>query len=164
MDRIRSLLARSPRLRRFLRYSASSVVASLVSAATLAGAYHVFHLGPASSVLAFVAGALVAFAMNRLWAWQHHERAGLGRQFGRYVIVAVITGLIAFGCTSVADRYADSAHLDGLMRLLVVEGAYFGSFAVTLVAKFVVLDRFVFNTSSSRAIRSRDQVENTTRA
>ncbi len=161
MGDIRSLLARNPRVRRFVRYSAGSIAASLVSAATLALVFHAMGAGPqVASVAAFCTGALVAFLVNRLYAWERRDRLGLGRDFVKYVIVAVVTALIALACTTLADSYAKSAGLSGVARLFVVEGAYFGSYAVTFVAKFVILDRFVFKAPA----RSRDQVESTTRA
>jgi putative flippase GtrA len=162
MNHIRSLLERKPRLLRFIRYGATSIVASAVSFGTIALTLDV--LG-ADSVVATVAGfctgAFVAFVMNRLWAWQLRDSAGMGQDFFRYWVVSIVTFLIALGCTTVANTYAHG--LDNLMRTLVIEGAYFGSYAVTFVAKFVLLDRFVFG-AASRASRSRAQVENTTRA
>ena len=91
------------------------------------------------------------------------EPAGLGRDFFRYWVVAISTALMALGCTSIADAYTRGSGLSHLVRTLIIEGAYFGSYAVTFVAKFLLLDRFVFN-SSARELRSRAQVENTTRA
>jgi putative flippase GtrA len=164
MKRIRSLLERKPRLLRFIRYGAASAVASAVSFGTIAVVFGVFGLGPAaSSVVAFCAGALVAFVINRLWAWQRRNTTGIGRDFVRYWIVAIATALIALGCTTLADRYAHGAGLDKFDRTVIVEAAYFGSYAVTFVAKFLLLDRFVFG-PRDRVPRSRDQVENTTRA
>jgi putative flippase GtrA len=168
MKRIRSFLSTHPGLRRFLRYSASSVVASLVSAVTLAVAYGPFDLGPRSAaILAFCSGALVAFLINRLWAWERRDRGGVGRDFVRYWVVAIATALIALGCTSLADSYAKHAHVSHLVSTVLVEGAYFGSYAVTFVAKFLLLDRFVFGAPAPEPEpepRSRAQVDSTTRA
>jgi putative flippase GtrA len=164
MKRIRALLLRKPGLERFIRYSAGSIVATLVSAITFAVAFDVVGIGStASSVVSFATGALVAFVINRFWAWQRRDTPGMGGEFLRYWVVAIATALIATVCTTVADHYATHAGLTGLLKLVVVEGAYFGSYAVTFAAKFVLLDRFVFR-SPSRTDLSRAQVENTTRA
>jgi len=164
MKRIRALLLRKPGLERFIRYSAGSIVATLVSAVTFAIAFKVVGIGPvASPIASFATGALVAFVINRFWAWQHRDTPGMGGEFLRYWVVAIATALIATASTTVADHYAANAGLRGFSRLFVVEGAYFGSYAVTFVAKFVLLDRFVFR-ASTRADLSRAQVENTTRA
>lgn len=153
---------RNPRAARFLRYAAGSVLASLVSAATLAVAYRGLRIGPAlSSVVAFCAGLLINFVVYRFWAWRKRATPGVGRDFAKYSVVAICTALVALGTTSVADAYARRAGLDPTQRTLVVEGSYFGAFAVMFIAKFLVLDRFVFN---ARVDDSRTQVENTTRA
>ena len=80
--------------------------------------------------------------------------------------VAVTTALIALGTTTLADAYARAGGSGRRRRTLIVEAAYFGAFAVMFVAKFVVLDRFVFTSATVReATRlSRSQVESTTRA
>ncbi len=157
------LLAHDPGVLRFVRYATGSVLASLVSAATIVVGFGVVGLGASiSAVAAFVTGATVAFLVNRFWAWRERASRGAGRDLVRYWLVAVITALIALACTHFADHYAANAGLTGFVRTAVVEGAYFGSYAVTFVAKYFVLDRFVF--SPDRALRSRNQVENTTRA
>ena len=163
MTRVRVLLDRAPRLRRFIRYSGASVAAAITSTAVLAITFGRFHWGnwPAN-IAAFCASALVAFVINRAWAWQRRESAGMGRHFIRYAIVAVATALLALGATTAADAYARHAGLSHALQTVVVEGAYFGSYAVTFMAKFLLLDRFVF--ASTAAERSRAQVENTTRA
>jgi putative flippase GtrA len=162
MKRIRSLLEGKPGLLRFLRYSATSIMASAVSFGTIALSLDAFGLTSASSTVAgFCAGALVAFVVNRVWSWQLREASGVGRDFVRYWVVSIVTFLIALACTTIANAYAHG--LDQVTRTLVIEAAYFGSYAVTFVAKFVLLDRFVFG-SSNREPRSRAQVENTTRA
>jgi putative flippase GtrA len=164
MKRIRSLLLRRPGLARFVRYSAASAVATVVSFVTLAVAVGVFGLGAVpAAIAAFCTGALVAFVINRYWSWGIEKSQGAGRDFVRYWAVAVITALLATECAHLGAVYAQHAGLTGLSKIVVIEGAYFGSYAVTFVAKFLLLDRFVF-TESRRAVRSRTQVENTTRA
>jgi putative flippase GtrA len=152
-----------PALVRFVRYTAGSVLASLASAVTIVIVYGVVGSGAGvAAVAAFVTGATVAFIVNRFWAWRGRETDSAGRDLVRYWLVVVATAVIALACTHFADAYAKDHGLTGAIRTVVVEGAYFGSYAVTFVAKFFVLDRFVF--TSTRALRSRVQVENTTRA
>jgi putative flippase GtrA len=163
MKRIRALVDRHPGILWFIRYSGASVAATAVSTGTLALTFGHFNWGTReANVAAFGSGALVAFVINRAWAWQHRGSAGMARHFVGYWVVSIAAALAAFGCTSVADSYARGAGLSHGMQTLIVEGAYFGSYAVTFVAKFLLLDRFVF--ASRAAARSRAQVENTTRA
>ncbi|HEY2793444.1 MAG TPA: GtrA family protein [Micromonosporaceae bacterium] len=164
MKPIRALLDRDSRLFRMLRYSLASVLASLVSFVTIALVLSGLGFNSVvATISGFCAGALVAFVVNRFWTWQLRDATGVGGQLVRYWVVAIVTFLIALGCTTIADHYARGIDPGTLVRTLIVEGAYFGSYAVTFVAKYVLLDRFVFVTPD-RAERSRDQVENTTRA
>jgi len=152
---------------RFLRYAVGSAIASIVSAIVLAALVHGHHVTPAvASICAFIAGALVNFAIYRFWAWRHtitRAAAAIGKDFVKYAVIAVSTAAIATGTTFLAGRYADHAGLGSDMRVLLLEGSYFAAFAVMFVVKFLILDRYVF-VQRHRAEVSRDQVENTTPA
>jgi putative flippase GtrA len=162
-----------PRIGRFVRYGVGSAVASAVSAITLALVYHAIGSGPqVASVTAFIAGALVNFLLYRFWAWRATltPDAERPRRFAgdviKYSAVAVTTALVALGTTTLADHYARAHDLTDGDRTLLVEASYFGAFAVMFVAKFVVLDRFVFRSAKDdvdATLLSRSQVETTTR-
>jgi len=158
----RILASLNPRLLRFLKYSAASVVSTVVSFGTLTLTFGALGWSNrAANIAAFCTGALVAFVINRLWAWQRRESAGVGRDFVRYWAVAIATALIALGVTSVADAYTRGTGMSHAVRTSIIVAAYFCSYAVTFGLKFLLLDRFVFR---SPEVRSRAQVENTTRA
>jgi putative flippase GtrA len=144
---IRDLL-RLPRVARFLRYAVGSAIASAVSAVVLAVTAWTSIVAPAvASVVAFVAGAIVNFAVYRFWAWRHtvtRAVAAIGRDFAGYAVIAVSTAALATGATYLAGRYADHAALGSAARTLLLEGSYFGVFALMFAAKFVILDRYVF--------------------
>lgn len=152
---------------RFLRYAVGSAAASVVSALTLAAVYRGIGLDPrVSSIAAFVAGALVNFLIYRFWAWRATADPGASavrRDFLKYAVVATGTALVALATTTIADNWARSAGLSANVRTLVVECSYFGAFGVMFIAKFLILDRYVFRARAASA-RSRDQVENTTPA
>lgn len=158
-------LLRHPRLVRFLRYAIGSGCASATSAATLWLLYHEAGASTTvSSTAAFCAGAVVNFVIYRFWAWRatvRKEVGALGRDLAGFAIVAVTTALFAVATTGLTDRAARHAGISADTRGLLVEGAYFGAFAVTFAFKFIALDRWVF---AGTARRSRTQVDTTTRA
>jgi putative flippase GtrA len=140
---------------RFLRYAATSAVATGASATTFAVAYRLLHLGPlAASVAAFVSGAVVNFVGNRFWTWSLRQRQGLGRDGISYAVLAVTTALGAAGVTTLADRY--SAQLADNERVIVVEAAYFATYAAMFLVKFVLLDRVIF---VDRLVHARREVD-----
>ncbi len=150
---------------KFLRYAVGSATASVVSAIVLAAlTWRHTVPTPVATVIAFVAGALVNFSVYRFWAWRHtvtRKARALSKDFAMYAVVAVASFFGAVGTTTLAGRYAAHAGLDPLARTLLLEGSYFFAFAVMFVAKFLILDRFVF-VARHRAEVSRDQVETTT--
>jgi putative flippase GtrA len=132
------------RARRFIRFALGSGAATLTSAAAF---YLVFHLGApavAASVCAFAAGFVVNFTAGRFWAWNRRTPIGLGRDALSFLVLAVTTALAATAVTTLTDHYArHSASLSAHLAL-VVEGAYFATYAAVFLIKFTVLDRVVF--------------------
>jgi putative flippase GtrA len=147
------------------RYAVGSLTASVVSAIVLTALSWRHTVPPAvATVIAFVAGALVNFTVFRFWTWRHtlvREAGALGRDFLKFSAVALAAFFIALGATTFAGSYADRAGFSSAQRTLLIDAAYFGSFAVMFVLKFVILNRFVF-AERHRPDTSRDQVENTT--
>ncbi len=142
---------------RFLRYTASSLLATLTSAVTFALVYRVFDGGPQlASVAAFVPGAIVNFVANRYWAWQRHGRTDLARQAVSYAVVSVLSVLAATVVASLTHAALRNVNPD--LRAVLVEVSYFATYAVLFLVKFVVLDRLVFRK------KHRNQVDTTTPA
>ena len=140
---------------RFSRYAVGSGLATVTSAVAFALAYRVLDQGPrVATAAAFLAGALVNFTANRFWAWERRYRLGLGRDALSYALLAVGTAVAAAGVTTAVGRLAAGA--DPTPRTVLVEGAYFATYAAMFLVKFVLLDRVIF--------RSRHQVPTTTRA
>jgi putative flippase GtrA len=138
---------------RFLRYAATSAVATLASAATFAVTYRLLHAGPQlASVTAFAAGALINFTGSRLWAWAR-QRRGLSRDAILYAALAICTALAAAGVTSLADGYTGRLGLSDDRRVVLAEVAYFATYAAMFLVKFVLLDRVLF---ASRPVSAPD--------
>jgi putative flippase GtrA len=140
---------------RFVRYCASSGLATLVSAGTFALVYRWLELGPrTATAAAVITGALVNFTANRFWAWGRRQGFGLGRDAASYAALVTATGLTAAVVTSLTHAYLHDA--DPNQRAVLVEASYFATYAALFLIKFAVLDRVVF--------RSRHQVPSTTQA
>jgi putative flippase GtrA len=142
---------------RFLRYTASSLLATVTSAVTFALVYRVLDGGPQlAGLTAFVPGAIVNFVANRFWAWRLRERTGLGREALSYAVVAVLCVLAATGVAGLT--HAALQDVDPDLRAVLVELSYLGTYAVLFLLKYVVLDRLVFRT------KHRNHVDTTTPA
>ena len=126
-------------------------MATSCSAVAFAAAYRFLHLGPGlASLSAFVTGFLVNFLGNRYWAWARRQRHRLGRDVLGYAVLAVTSALVATGVTSLADGYTERLGVSGDRQALLVEAAYFATYAAMFVVKFVLLDRVLFASRADR--------------
>ncbi|RFS83441.1 GtrA family protein [Actinomadura spongiicola] len=160
----------------FTRYTVGSVLAAVLSEATLLLTYGPGLLGPgAASVVAWGAGAALNYVLNRWWAWGRRGRASLWRELVPYWVIAVASMVLSAWATGAADRFAPRLVESDALRTAFVGGAFLAVYGVMFVVKFVLFHYFVFagapttrsaeagaeTTGSAR--RSRHQVPITTR-
>jgi putative flippase GtrA len=115
----------------------------------------------ACSILAFVAGAIPNWILNRRWAWRVRGKVNWGREIVGYLGVS----LIALGASAEATGFTQghiATHFSkgtGL-RVIIVTGAYVFVQAVLFGLKFFVYEHWVFAGRSRvrAALRSRHQV------
>ena len=150
---------RTPLILRLWRYGAGSVVAFVTSEVALAICFSGLHFGATTSaVVAFFAGAIPNWVLNRRWAWQKRGREGVGRETTLYLTVSVINLVLSTGATKLTAEL--STHASQLARDLLVSASYTFSIVVLTIVKYFVYDRFVFVDRGPRS--SRHQVPTTT--
>jgi putative flippase GtrA len=133
---------RSALARRLSRYTLGSAVAFATSELTLVLLFATGLLGAAAaSVVAFVAGALPNYLLNRYWVWRRDDPAPVRRQLGPYVVVSAVSLGAAAVATSVAAAVAPGGRSEASVFVAV---AYLASYGVLFLAKFAALHRFVF--------------------
>lgn len=152
---------RTPAVLRMWRYGAGSVVAFVTSVVVLFACQYWFGFGAISStVIAFFAGAIPNWMLNRRWAWQRRGREGVVTETTLYVIVSAV----ALGVSVAIDKFVaiEASHLKNqLEKSLLVTFAYMFSVVLLTVLKYVAYDRLVFVDRGSLR-RSRHQVPTTT--
>jgi putative flippase GtrA len=152
---------RTPAVLRMWRYGAGSVVAFITSVVVLFVCQYWFGFGAISStVIAFFAGAIPNWLLNRRWAWQRRGREGMVTETTLYVIVSAV----ALAVSTAVDKFVaiESDHLrNQLEKSLLVTFAYMFSVVVLTVLKYVAYDRLVF-VDRGALRRSRHQVPTTT--
>ena len=145
----------------FLRYAAGSAVAAGCSEIVLVGSYGLLGLGPqAASALAWLAGAVPNYILNRRWAWRRRGGAAFLRETLPYWAITLGTAVLAVAATSLADGWVRRLVADRAERSLLLGAVYLAAYGFVFVAKFVLFDRWV----CAARRRSRHQVPNTTRA
>jgi putative flippase GtrA len=150
------------------KYAIGSVIALLTSIVVFAVTYVVLGGHPTTcSILAFFAGAIPNWILNRRWAWKITGRADFLREIVAYVAISGVVLVASSLGTSAMQSWvkANVAPHYGI-RVLLVTGAYVFVQAVLFVAKFVIYDFWVFSERSRvrAAFRSLRQVPRTARA
>jgi putative flippase GtrA len=148
---------RSPLAVRIWRYGAGSVVAFATSTVVLFVCLSLFKWGAiTSTVVAFLAGAIPNWVLNRRWAWERRGREGVVKETTLYVIVSVVA-LVASAATDKITAVETAGLHNDLVKSVLVTMAYMFSVVVLTGLKYIAYDRFVF-VDRPNARRSRSQV------
>jgi putative flippase GtrA len=112
------------------------------------------------SVLAFLAGAVPNWILNRRWAWEQNGKTDVMREVVGYAVVSLIALAASSLGTGMMQDWARAHVAAGTgMRSVLITGAYVAVQALLFVVKFVIYDRWVFAGQSRlrAALRSRRQ-------
>lgn len=125
-----------------LRYVGGSVVAAACSEVTLVVLYGLLHLAPGvSSCLAWLAGAVPNYWLNRSWTWRRRGRPDLRREVLPYVTIILVTLLLAALLTAAVDRWSRAGGTGSTERVVLVAGTFLGVYVAMFVLRFLLLDR-----------------------
>jgi putative flippase GtrA len=137
------------------RYSIGSVIALACSEAALALCYGTDLTGTTvASVVAFFAGAVPNYLLNRNWVWKLRGRVHLGKELLPYVLTSVVALVASAAATGLASSAARNANLGHSLRVGVVAAAYLAIQALLFVVKFAIYEVVVFKDRSRPASRS----------
>jgi putative flippase GtrA len=128
---------RRGRLLLWAKYSASSVVATVISQLAFALCYWFGTAAVVASLVAFVSGAVPNYVLNRRWSWRSRG------QMLPYTIIVVGSAIIAALVTTLTSHLVQGIDSHAWKTLLVT-GSYFATYGVLFILKFVLFDRLVF--------------------
>jgi putative flippase GtrA len=124
-----------------LRYLGGSVVAAGCSETVLVVLYGLLHVAPApASCLAWLAGALPNYWLNRSWAWRRSGRPDLRREVLPYVAIVLVTLALATLLTGAVDRWSREL-TDSTVRVVLVAATFLGVYVAVFVLRFALFDR-----------------------
>ena len=167
VNRFRALLAHPVR-GRLTKFAISSLVAAGTSAVVLAVLYAMHVNTTVCTILAFFAGAIPNWSINRRWTWKVRGRVAFGREIFAYLVISGTTLVLLSLATNAADTFVKDHHIrqgTGL-RVLIVTGSYFGTLALLYGVRFFLYEKWIFSGRSRvrAALRSRRQVWSAARA
>jgi putative flippase GtrA len=150
------------------KYAIGSVIALLTSIVVFAISYVILGGHPTTcSILAFFAGAIPNWILNRRWAWKMKGRADFLREIVAYIAISGVV-LVASSLATTATQHWVVANIPAGhgLRAILVTGSYVLVQAVLFVVKFVIYEKWVFSGQSRlrAAVRSRHQVWSAARA
>jgi putative flippase GtrA len=127
---------------RVLRYGAGSVVATICSQTTFLLVY-----GPAgasttvASTLAWLAGAIPNYWLNRSWTWGRRGRPSMTRELLPYAAIVLGTLGVAIVATAVGAAALDHTDISNAAQTFLVWGIYFLVYVVMFGLRFLLFDR-----------------------
>jgi putative flippase GtrA len=142
------------------RYTVGSVIAALTSIVVFAVAFGLGLGNVPANVLAFLAGAVPNWILNRSWAWQRRGRVHVPREILLYAVVSVLSLVASSAATGWAGNEVPSVTPNHTLQVLLVAGAYIATYGILFVAKYVLYELVIFAGADRR---SRHQVVTTTR-
>ena len=141
---------RRKRIRLWGRYTGASVVAGIISEVVFVVTYWFAGNPLLASLVAFVSGAVPNYLMNRYWAWQRRGRPDRSRELLPYVVIVIVTALIAVLVTTAADRWVREHVTAHALQVTLVAIAFLATYGTMFVLKFVLFDRFIFVDRAAR--------------
>src|SRR5258706_6906270 len=101
---------------RVSRYTVASIVAFATSEVVLLVTFGTGLLDASvASVVAFVAGAIPNYLLNRRWVWGQRGRVRVGRELVPYIAISLVTLIAAAAATGLAASIASD---DAIQRLI----------------------------------------------
>jgi putative flippase GtrA len=151
---------RHPLRGRMTRFAISSACAAATSAVVFAIMYVLTSSTTASSIVAFVAGAIPNWTLNRRWTWKVQSRVALGREIVAYVVISALTLLALTMVTGWTHKRVQGIPAHHGLRVIIVEASYFLTLAVLYGVRFFLYEHWIFSGRSRvrAALRSRRQV------
>jgi putative flippase GtrA len=166
VDRIRALL-RHPLRGKVTKFAIASALAAITSAIVFPVMYVLGASTTACTIVAFAAGAIPNWTLNRRWTWKVEGRVSFGREIVAYLVVSATTLVILSLVTGWVDSLVQANVKPGNgLRVLLVTGSYFLVLALLYGVRFFLYEHWIFSGRSRlrAALRSRRQVWSAARA
>jgi len=145
-------------------------IASALAATTSAIVFPVLYvLGAATTVctvVAFSAGAIPNWTLNRRWTWKVQGRVAFGREILAYLVISASTLLVLSVATALTNEAVEGIPAHHGIRVILVTGSYFLVLALLYGMRFFLYEHWIFSGRSRvrAALRSRRQVWSAARA
>jgi putative flippase GtrA len=165
VNRYRALL-RHPLRGRVTKFAIASMIAAGTSAVVFPVLYVLGASTTACTIIAFFAGAVPNWTLNRRWTWKVQGSVAWGREIFAYFVISASTLVVLSLATGLTDHAVQSIPAHHGLRVVLVTGSYFGMLALLYGVRFFLYEHWIFSGRSRvrAALRSRRQVWSAARA
>ncbi|WP_344130532.1 GtrA family protein [Saccharopolyspora halophila] len=126
------------------RFAAASVIATVISQLVFLVSYSLGSAPIFATVLAWLAGAIPNFVLNRR-TWGGGGRSALRGEIIRFGVISIGTALVAALAAHGAEILATSQFPHNRpAQIAIVWGAFAGTYVAMFAVKFVLFDKIVF--------------------
>ena len=133
---------RSGLIGRVFRFGTNAIVATICSQTTFIVLYGLLGASTtASSTLAWLAGAIPNYWLNRSWTWGRRGRPSLRREILPYAAIVLGTLGLAIVATGLGETLLERTSLSHTTQTLVVWAIYFSVYIVMFAFRFLLFDR-----------------------
>src|SRR5205807_3830594 len=133
--RFRALLGH-PLRGRVTRFAISSALAAATSAVVFPILYVLGASTTVCTIVAFFAGAIPNWTLNRRWTWKVEGRVAFGREILAYLVISGCTLLVLSLATGWTNRQVRGIPAHHGIRVLLVTGSYFAVLALLYGVRF----------------------------
>jgi putative flippase GtrA len=140
--RIRQIIAHPSSLK-LIKYSAVSIISTVVSQLTLFLVFDVFSLVSEvpANILANVLATVPSYTLNRRWVWGKSGQSHFWREVAPFWILSFIGLAVSSLAVWGAGAFARQHHLHHFGTGILVNAANLLSFAVLWVGKFIIYNK-----------------------
>jgi putative flippase GtrA len=172
VKRYRALL-HHPLRGRVTKFAISSAIAAATSAIVFPVMYVLGASTTACTIVAFFAGAIPNWTLNRRWTWKVQGQVSFGREIVAYLVISASTLVVLSLATGLTDHAVQGIPAHHGIRVILVTASYFAMLAVLYGVRFFLYEHWIFSGRSRvrvalrarhEALRSRRQVWNAARA
>jgi putative flippase GtrA len=137
---------RSHNLGKILRYGTISVVSTAISLSGLFVFYRWIGLSPTwSNVLATCIATVPYYYLNRMWVFKKSGRSHLTKEVLPFWTIAFVSLVLSTLAVKFAGSQVHSISSKNVRGAILV-AANFATYGVLWIAKFLVFNRYLFNT------------------
>jgi putative flippase GtrA len=142
MKRIRQVIAHPSSLK-LIKYSAVSIISTVVSQVTLLLTFGVFHLMSEvpSNIVANVLATVPSYTLNRRWVWGKGGPSHLWREVVPFWVLSFVGLAVSSLAVWGVGAFSDNHHYSHAATSLLVNAANLTAFAVLWVGKFIIYNK-----------------------